>query len=91
MNLDCKIKVPKNVLAREVGDETVILDLDSGHYYGLDKAGVRMWQLLRSGSTLRHVCDVVALEYAVSRQDLERDVASLVQSLVDAKLVEVSP
>jgi hypothetical protein len=36
-------------MARTVGDETVILDLANGTYYGLDPVGARMWQLMSEG------------------------------------------
>ena len=34
-----------------LGDETVILDLASGTYYGLDPVGARIWQLMAEGQT----------------------------------------
>jgi hypothetical protein len=90
MNLSAKITVPEHVLARQVGDETVILDLQNGHYYGLDLVGVRMWQLMTAGQTLSEVCDVIATEYDVPREVLERDVLELVRSLIDAKLISLT-
>ncbi|MDP3673043.1 MAG: PqqD family protein [Telluria sp.] len=89
MNLHSKITVPEHVLARQVADETVILDLDNGHYYGLDHVGVRMWELLGSRMTLGEVCETLAREYDVSPEKLEQDLFALVQSLADAKLVTI--
>ena len=36
----------------QVGDETVILDLASGTYFGLDPVGARIWALMGEGKTL---------------------------------------
>ena len=60
MNLSDKVTIPTQVMARTVGDETVILDLASGTYYGLDPVGARMWQLMTDGQTLAAICDDAA-------------------------------
>ena len=87
MNLSDKVTTPAQVMAREVGDETVILDLTSGTYYGLDPVGARIWQLMADGQTLMQVCEVMLAEYDVTREDIERDVLALVQTLLERKLV----
>ena len=87
MNLTDKVILPAQVMARQVGDETVILDLTSGTYYGLDPVGARIWQLMADGQTLMQVCEVMLSEYDVTREDIERDVLALVQTLLERKLV----
>lgn len=87
MNLSSKVTIPPQVLAREVGEETVILDLESGTYFGLDPVGARMWQLMGEGRSLGEVCDVVLAEYDVTRADLERDVLKLAGDLHEQKLI----
>ena len=87
MNLSDKVTVPAQVMAREVGDETVILDLASGTYYGLDPVGARIWQLMAEGQRLTQVCEVMLAEYEVTREDIERDVLALVQTLMERQLV----
>ena len=39
MNLDTRLTIPTQVMSRLVGEETVLLDLASGHYFGLDNVG----------------------------------------------------
>jgi len=87
MKLSDKIAVPEQVLARQVGDETVMLDLANGTYFGLDPVGARIWQLLVEGETLEQVCDIMTGEYEVSRDDIERDVLNLVEELVKRGLI----
>jgi hypothetical protein len=89
MNLSDKVTIPTQVMARQVGDETVILDLASGTYYGLDPVGARIWQLMAEGQSLAQVCEVMLAEYEVSRDDIERDVLALVQTLLARQLVSV--
>ena len=87
MKLSDKVTVPEQVLARQVGDETVMLDLANGTYFGLDPVGARIWQLLREGRTLEEVCEAMAGEYEVTRDDIERDVMSLVEELANRGLI----
>jgi hypothetical protein len=90
MNLPTVVAIPPEVMARQVGDETVILHLGSGNYFGLDPVGARVWQLLTEGKKPAEICDGMLSEYDVERADLERDVARLLQELVDHGLVTVA-
>ncbi len=87
MNLTDKVSIPAQVMARDVGTETVILNLESGIYFGLDPVGARIWQLMGEGKTLAEVCDAMLTEYAVERSDLERDVLDLAGKLAAQGLI----
>ena len=90
MRLSDKVKIPEEVLARQIGEETVMLDLANGTYFGLDPVGARIWQLLVEGRTLAEVCDAMMTEYEVSREDIERDVARLAEELAERGLIRPS-
>ena len=81
MKLSDKVLIPAQVMARQVGDETVILDLASGTYFGLDPVGARVWQLMGEGKALSEICDTMLDEYDVTRDALERDVIELARGL----------
>jgi hypothetical protein len=87
MDWSGKLKVPQQVLAREVGTEVVILDLASGTYFGLDPVGARVWQLITAGSTPQEVCAALTEEYEVDRETAERDVGELIGELQRRGLV----
>jgi len=87
MKLSDKIQIPAQVMARQVGEETVILDLASGTYFGLDPVGARIWQLMSEDKTLAEVCDAMQAEYEVTRADIERDVTGLVEQLQAKQLI----
>ena len=81
MTLFDKVVVLAEVMARQIGEETVILDLKSGAYFGLEAVGSRIWELLAAGTTLAEVCETVGGEYDVGREALERDVLELAAQL----------
>ncbi len=87
MNLSDRVSIPAQVMARTVGEETVILDLASGTYFGLDPVGARIWGLMGEGRTLAQVCGQMLEEYEVSREELERDTLKLAQELAAQGLI----
>ena len=90
MTLTDKIMISPNAVARQVGDETVILHLVSGTYFGLDPVGARFWQLMGEGKSLGEIYDAVLDEYDVSREDLERDMTALMKDLIAQDLISTS-
>lgn len=87
MKLSEKAKVSQDVLARKVDEETVMLDLANGTYFGLDPVGTRIWELLSEGKTLAEICDAMTDEYEVSRENIELDVMNLVEELANRGLI----
>lgn len=90
MNLTDKVTIPSQVMARQVGEETVILDLNSGTYFGLDPVGARIWTLLSEGKTAGEVCAVLLDEYEVEAERLQQDMSKLLDELVGRGLVKIN-
>jgi len=86
---DQKIEIAPDVLFQEVGGETVLLDLESEQYFGLDAVGTRIWALLGEGACIGAVVDTLLQEYEVERATLESDVEELIVRLSEAGLVHL--
>ena len=69
--------------------EAVILNLDSGIYYGLDSVGTRIWNLLRNETTVAAIRDALVEEYDVAPEVCLADLFRLLRDLSKAGLVEV--
>ena len=80
-------KASNDVLFQEVSGETVLLDLNSESYFGLDEVGTRIWSLINEGRAVGEVVDTLLDEYDVDRATLETDVSALLASLLEAGLV----
>lgn len=87
MSLENVFVVPDHVFARHIGEEVVILNTESGTYFGLDPVGARAWALIAEGASLNAVCEVLLDEYEVEPDQLERDITKLVQDLRDHGLL----
>jgi len=81
------LRASEHVLLRQAGDETVLLDLTSEEFFGLDGAGARMYELLAEPRTIDAVADVMVDEYDVGREQLVTDLLDLAAELVARGLV----
>ena len=87
MNLDARPTIPEHVMARQVGTETVLLNLQTGVYFGLDGVGSAVWAGLQQGGSLRDICSDLAARYDAPATQIEGDVLRLAADLVRGGLV----
>ena len=92
MQLDDRFAVSEDVVAREVGGELVLLDLGSGQYFGLDKVGGRIWELLSEAPhDLHALCEKIENEFDAPRDRIESDLRALIKQLQDQALIAAEP
>lgn len=91
LSLDSRVETSENVVSQALEHETVMLDLDSGVYYGLNPVGTRTWDLIqkRPGLPLRNIFDSLLEEYDVPKDQCARDLLNLVGLMQKKGLVEV--
>ena len=91
MNLDTRLTVPPQVLSRAVGDETVLLNLESGIYFGLDGVGKLIWEAVSEGNDLGSAVGAVVAEYEVDESRAAADVLEFASTLVERGLLAEQP
>jgi hypothetical protein len=89
LSLDSRVSVSDDAVFRELGGESVIVNLDSGIYYGLDPVGTRFWQLIDAHGQLNSVFEAALEEFDVEPERLQHDLLQLVTELVSRQLVVV--
>ena len=77
-------------IASELEGEAVILNLDSGTYYGLNEVGARIWQLIQQPCTFDKILRTLLAEYDVQPEACEQDLTKILAEMKDACLIEVS-
>jgi hypothetical protein len=85
-----KLTVPDQVLFRDLAGEAVLLELDSGRYYGLNESGTRMWSLLVQHGRIDEALRDLLEEYDVSPERLQEELLLFVQILASRKLLDLS-
>ncbi len=90
VSFNTKVKVPENILIREIRGESVLLNLNNKYYFGLDKVGTRMWNVLAKADTIQGAYEALLGKYEVDGDALKKDLQSLVGKLVANGLLEVA-
>ena len=72
-----------------MGDEAVVLDLNSGTYYGLDDLGARIWTLIEQPVSLATLREAIMSEYEVDAETCERDLVAFLSKMQVAGLIDV--
>ena len=77
-----RVRVPDDVLISNLQEESVILNLDSERYYGLDDVGTRFLSVLNTSDSIEAAYEVLRDEYEVDAHSLRQDLLELVEDLV---------
>jgi len=89
MNLNQTITFSDQVISQEVSGETVLLDLESENYFGLDEVGTRIWQLIKETNDLQAIYQTLLAEYDVSEQRLQQDLNTLLAEISGLGLIRL--
>lgn len=87
VTLEQRVSVCDDVIFRVLGEESVILSLDTGMYFGLDPIGTRIWTLLPDRN-LAQVADVIHQEFDADLPQVQQDLLALVDELIAKRLVQ---
>jgi len=85
-----RVKIPDDVLISRLQEESVILNLDSERYFGLDDVGTRILSVLTTSESIEAAYEVLRNEYDVDGNVLREDLLALVENLVEQGIVQVS-
>lgn len=80
----------RNLLGCDLSEGAVILDLESGVYYGLDSVGTFIWSVIQEPKTFSDVTAAVLEEYAVERERCVEDLKKLFTEMADRNLIDIS-
>ena len=87
MNPDTIFSIPPQVMSRLVDNETVLLDLESGLYFGLDGVGKRIWDAVGDGRSIGEIAGIITAEFEVDEARAQADVIAFTSDLVERGLL----
>ena len=82
-----RVTVPDDVLISRLQEESVILNLDSERYYGLDDVGTHFLSVLTTSDSIETAYERLRHEYHVEPEVLRNDLLTLVENLIDQGLL----
>ena len=89
ISFDQKVSVTPDTLINIVGEESVLLNLKSESYYGLDEVGTRMWTALTTSDSIEAAYEMLLAEYHIGAEELQTDLQALLEKLIKRRLVTV--
>jgi hypothetical protein len=87
------VSVSRRALVRELDGEAVLLDLDSGMYYGLNATATWIWNRAKGsdGVQVDTLVAELAEEFDVGLPVAEREAAAFIEALRINRLASVRP
>ena len=90
VSLESTVAISDDVVSRDLEGEAVVLNLETGTYFGLNEVGTRIWSLIQEHGSLRRVFEAMQKEYEVAPQVLQSDLLQLIDQLHGKGLVSLA-
>ena len=78
------------MVASDLDEKKVMLNIESGKYYGLDSVGSRIWELIEKPHTVRELVSELLKEYDVEENNCRQDVLVFLNKLYDQGLIDIA-
>jgi len=72
-----------------VDDEVVVLSVRAGAYFGFNRIGSEIWNMLAEPRRVGQILDTLAQSHEVDLDTMTRDVTQFLQTLIERRLVRV--
>ena len=87
MDTTMRLRIADDVVCRDLARESVLLNLSTGTYFGLDAVGTRLWHLIAEHGSTALALEALLTEYDVDRPRLQKDVEALIDQLLVKELL----
>ena len=83
-----QIVAASSQVSSTISGDTVILDLESGTYFGTTAVGSEIWRFVQEPRTFAAVVGMVVVRFSVSLEQAEHDIREFVEQLSEVGLIE---
>ncbi len=86
--LKTRARLPQHVVHRSFVAETVVLNLRTGKYHGLNPTAGKMLEALEAAPTVGGAVPMLASEYGLEQERIQSDLLVLTRGLLERGLIE---
>jgi hypothetical protein len=86
--LNVRARIPQHVVHRSFVAETVVLNLNTGQYHGLNPTAGEMLKALDAAPTVGAAVPDLVGEYGLEQKQIQRDLLALIRGLIERGLIE---
>lgn len=80
--------VPDHIVRREFVEETVVLNVKTGRYHGLNPTAAKMLEALEEAPTVSDAAERLAAEYEQPIAQMREDLVELCQAMIARGFIE---
>jgi len=84
---DTVLQRKPGLLFNEIDGEVVMLSIENGEYYGMDKVGSRIWNLLEEPMSFSALVEKLMEEYEVEKEQCKEEALIYLDDLLKKKLL----
>ena len=76
-----------DVVFSHIDDEVVMMNIETGEYYGLNAVASRIWEALENPITFDRLINLLMQEFDIDETTCHNDVARFLNQMAEKKLV----
>jgi hypothetical protein len=76
-------------LSTSIDGESVLLDTDSGTYFGFNEVGSEVWEAIQEPRSVEELTERIVSKYDADRETVRTDVEELLAELANKDLVRI--
>jgi hypothetical protein len=89
INKQTMISRNSNILATVIGSETVMMSIDQGRYYGMNKTGSYIWKTLEHPMSFEDLCAKLLQDFNITEVQCTEDVIPFLEEMSKEKIIEI--
>jgi hypothetical protein len=86
---ETKIVRSETLLSNHLGKDVVMMDIEKGAYYGMEKVAARIWEMVENPVTVGNICENLTNEYEVSPEKCLADLTPFLDDLLSREIIEI--
>lgn len=87
---DTTVRQSDDQVSTEIDNEVVLMSIEKGAYFGLNRVMSRIWKIIETPVTVSHLCAMLQSEYDVTEETCIRDVMEALGKMAEKKLITLS-
>ncbi|MEP4401458.1 PqqD family protein [Parasphingorhabdus sp.] len=80
----------EDVIFSEIDGETILMDGDLEHYYGMEPVSTEIWKLMNAEISFDGLISQLVKIYEISAEQCKEDITPFLQKLYDRKMIVVA-
>jgi hypothetical protein len=86
---DTLIARNNEILANGIGSETVMMSIEKGKYYGTNKTGSYIWQVLETPMTFGSLCARLASDFNIPEDRCREEVMPFIEEMQKENIIAI--